>query len=155
MICAVAFFLLVTAFSLFIPSHVRISRAINIAPGADSVLTKICDLSEWKNWHPQLENVILKDTVSSNGKIVKASANGILLSVLKCSESEVSVEMKKGDKPIINNWMLIRHGADDSLTLQNYMDFHFSWYPWEKFSSLMLDGSYGSVMEKGLSNLKK
>lgn len=154
-ISALVFFLIVTGFSLLIPSHVKISRATNIAPGKDSVLNQICDLDKWQSWHPQLQNVVLKDTVSSANRIVKATANGIQLSVLKCSDTAVTVQMQKGEHPINNNWVLIKHGPNDSLTLQNFMEFDFSWYPWEKFSSLMLDGSYGPVMEKGLANLKK
>ena len=155
LISAAVFFLIVTGFSLFIPSQVRISRATNIAPGNDSVLAQICDLNNWKNWHPQLENVILKDIGSADGRAVKANANGTLLTVIKCTGNEVIVQMKKGEKPLNNNWALIRHGAGDSLTLQNYIDFNFSWYPWEKFSSLMLEGSYGPVMEQGLRRLSR
>ena len=155
LISAVIFFLIVTGISLVIPSHVRISRAANIAPGNDTVLAQICDLNNWRNWHPQLENVLLKDTVSANGKLIQANANGVHLSVLKCTQNQVIVEMKKGERPLVNNWVLIKHGANDSLTLQNYIDFHFNWYPWEKFSSLMLEGSYGPVMEQGLRKLAK
>ena len=154
-ISVVVFFLIVTGFSLFIPSQVRISRATNIAPGNDSVLAQICDLSQWKNWHPQLENVVLKDMQLAGGVVKKANANGTQLTVIKCTADEVTVQMQKGAKPINNNWVLIKHGPNDSLTLQNYIDFHFGWYPWEKFSSLMLEGSYGPVMEQGLRRLAK
>lgn len=155
LISVVAFFLIVTVFSLFIPSHIIISRATNIAPGSNYVLERICDLNEWKTWHPQLKNVILKDTISSGGRIVNATANGTRLSVLKCSDDSVTVQMQKREEPVNNHWVLIRHGSDDSLTLQNYIEFDFGWLPWEKFSSLMLEGSYGPVMEQGLANLKE
>jgi len=155
LISVVVFFLIVTGFSLFIPSHVRISRATNIAPDGDSVLQRICDLDKWKTWHPQLATVALKDAVYANDRVIKATANGTRLSVLKCSGAEVTVQMQKGNQPINNNWILIKHGTTDSLTLQNFIEFDFKWYPWEKFSSLMLEGSYGPVMEQGLANLKK
>jgi hypothetical protein len=35
------------------------------------------------------------------------------------------------------------------------MDFRLRWYPWEKFSSLLFEKSYGLTMEKGLNNIKK
>jgi hypothetical protein len=35
------------------------------------------------------------------------------------------------------------------------MDFKLRWYPWEKFSSLLLEKRYGPVMEQGLAKLKK
>ena len=45
-------FLVVTAISLLIPSHIRISKAINIAPPKDSVLALIGDQNRWPQWHP-------------------------------------------------------------------------------------------------------
>jgi hypothetical protein len=35
------------------------------------------------------------------------------------------------------------------------MDFRLSWYPWEKFSSLFYEKTYGTMMETGLLNFKK
>jgi hypothetical protein len=35
------------------------------------------------------------------------------------------------------------------------MDFRLRWYPWEKFSSLLLEKRYGPMLENGLDNLKK
>lgn len=34
------------------------------------------------------------------------------------------------------------------------MDFHLSWYPWQKFGSLLYESTYGAMMEKGLTNIK-
>jgi len=42
----------------------------------------------------------------------------------------------------------------DSVTVQWYFDFHFAWYPWEKFTSLVYDKQLGPVMEQSLINLK-
>ena len=155
LISAFVFFFIVTGFSLLIPSHVTISRATNIAPGNDSILKYVCDLKEWENWHPQLENAEITDPSFSNGKIIAGKVNGIYLSVLKCDHQNATIVMQKGNTPIHNNWVLIKHGPSDSLTLRNFMEFDFAWYPWEKFSSLMLDGSYGPVMEAGLNKLSK
>lgn len=153
-ISAVVFFLVVTGFSLFIPSTVRISRATNVAPGKDYLLQKVCNLNEWQQWHPQLKDVVLKDIISADGKVIKATANGIGLSVIKCTSTEATIHMQKGRRPVENNWVLIKHGPNDSLTLQNFIEFEFKWYPWEKFSSLLLEKSYGPVMEMGLNELK-
>ena len=42
----------------------------------------------------------------------------------------------------------------DSLTVQFYFDFHFKWYPWEKFTSLLYESQLGPVMEESLTDLK-
>jgi hypothetical protein len=35
------------------------------------------------------------------------------------------------------------------------MDFQLAWYPWQKFSSLFYERTYGAMMERGLANFKK
>src|SRR5215470_2233819 len=45
-------FLLLTGISLFIPSHIRLSKAIRIAAEKDSVLALIRDPVKWKSWYP-------------------------------------------------------------------------------------------------------
>ncbi|HVE60520.1 MAG TPA: hypothetical protein VNA26_01785 [Chitinophagaceae bacterium] len=35
------------------------------------------------------------------------------------------------------------------------MDFHLKWYPWQKFSSLLYEERYGTMMQNGLTNLKE
>lgn len=52
-------------------------------------------------------------------------------------------------------WQLHRSNPQDSATLQWYMDFHLSWYPWQKFGSLFYENNYGRMMEQGLYNLKR
>jgi hypothetical protein len=45
-------FFVVTAISLLIPSDIRISKAINIHSGEDSIFALIRDTTKWKQWHP-------------------------------------------------------------------------------------------------------
>jgi hypothetical protein len=35
------------------------------------------------------------------------------------------------------------------------MNFYFDWYPWERFSSLLLENKFGTVMEQGLKQLEQ
>ncbi|ANH80145.1 hypothetical protein A8C56_03330 [Niabella ginsenosidivorans] len=140
--------------TLLLPSNVKVSRAINLYAGSDAVLNNISDLSKWKNWYPGFDSLELTNTESRNGKMITAEVKGVRLRIITDNDSLVTVEMKKGARPVYNNWRLIRYTASDSLTLQNYMDFHFKWYPWERFSGLLLDRSYGATMEQGLKNLK-
>ena len=51
LISVVVLFLLVTGISLFIPSHIRISRAINMKADRDDIMDQINDAANWKNWY--------------------------------------------------------------------------------------------------------
>jgi hypothetical protein len=70
-------------------------------------------------------------------------------------KDEVITELMSGSKKIISGWKVISYAQPGSTTLQWYMDFKLRWYPWEKFSSLLFEKSYGLKMEQGLNNIKK
>jgi hypothetical protein len=150
-------FLLITGFSLFIPSHVRISKAINIASGADSILGQVSDIGKWKNWYPGFDTLPLLLVDMKDGHVLSAKAPGaITIVVTDIQKDEVIAELRSGNrKPLINGWKTISYPGTDSVTVQWYMDFKLRWYPWEKFSSLLFESNYGGRMEMGLGNLKK
>lgn len=125
-----------------------------LANGRDSVLNQVRDLSQWKKWYPGFENIVLTEELVQDGRVVKATANGIRLAVNESTDSSVVVSMQKGSSPVISGWQINKDERNDSLALQGYMDFELKWYPWEKFSSLMLDKSYGDLISRGLQDLK-
>lgn len=133
LISVVVFSLLITAFSLMIPSHVRISKAIDISVDRDSLLNQLSNTNNWKNWYPGA------DSIQQLSEITTITDSTI---IAKQSRAE-------------SGWNLYDAGIPGTLTVQWYMDFHLRWYPWEKFSSLLLEKRYGPIMEKGLDNLKK
>lgn len=148
-------FLLITGFSLFIPSHIRISKAINIRADKNTVMSQIRDVEKWSNWYPGLDSATIiyeqgKATGVTLGEDKKAS---LLITTITEGEVNATFNTKKL-KPVMNVWRIIETPGQDSVILQWYMDFHLRWYPWEKFSSLVLESSYGSKMEQGLTRLK-
>ena len=50
-------FLLVTIISLFIPSHVRISKATDINSTKEVVMSYITDPLKWKEWYPGADSL--------------------------------------------------------------------------------------------------
>ena len=152
-------FFLVTAISLLVPSHVRISRAANIKATAGEVWQQVDDLQTWKEWNPFLNKlspgeIEYPDTIHGKPPAMKIKETLIQLKEAKADE-RIFVMLTKGKKPVINGWKFINHSGSDSATLQWYIDFNLRWYPWEKFASLLFEKSYGAQMEQGLSNIKK
>lgn len=150
-ISAVFFFLLITGFSLFIPSHIRISKAIDINAGKDLVMMQVSDAANWKKWYPGADSM---NSIVANGKISgieTKNQQGLIITGINDSTvlaAHVGTNSKGGEI----GWNF--YPVDNNVTVQWYMDFHLKWYPWEKFSSLMLEKRYGPQMEQGLSNLK-
>ena len=140
-ISIIIIFLMFTVISLFIPSSINISRAINLAADSKKIVSQIQDTSTWKNWYPGYEQLI---------------KSGTSISFREEKENLVSVEFSKNSssKKINSTWQVIPYHLSDSITLQWSMQFKLNWYPWEKFGSLLYEKAYGQQMETGLNNLK-
>jgi hypothetical protein len=137
--------LVMTAFSLLIPSHIRISKAINIGAQDMPVFALIKDTAAWKRWHPAF---IPNDAAPKFAPIH--------FTLQSQSDSEITMLLQQGKKEaVLNGWKLYGHAGADSLTLQWYMDFHLKWYPWKKFGSLFYENTYGVMMQEGLENIRR
>ena len=153
LISIIVFSILITGISLFFPSHVRISKAIDITTGKDSLMIQIADATKWKNWYPGADTLPLLfiegkvkgiETDSMQGLIIKEVNDSAVLTM------NVGPHSKKGE----SGWNIFPGRIPNSFTIQWYMDFHLRWYPWEKFSSMLLEKRYGTMMEQGLTKLK-
>ena len=137
LISLVVFSLLITFISFLFPSHVRISKAIDIKAETKVVMEQLRDTSKWKNWYPGADSAaVLPFITAVTDTTVLANST-----------------MMKGRKGI-TGWNVFEAAIPNTVTVQWYMDFHLRWYPWEKFSSLLLEKRFGLMMEQGLEKLK-
>lgn len=135
-------FLLITLISLLIPSKIRLSKATNLPNRREQVFIL---LKNDTAWHPAYQDTASAQTMAAlDKKLVEQTDSTYVLQL-----------QQQGRKPVISGWQVYGQPTADSLTLQWYMDFRLSWYPWEKFSSMFYERTYGFMMEKGLANFKK
>jgi hypothetical protein len=143
-----------TGISLFFPSHIRISKAIDISAPKDSVMSLLGDVRNWKHWYPGADTA---EYIASKGKIIGIRTSGMNGLVIKeITDSSVATadagpHSRKGE----SGWNIFAGSTPNTVTVQWYRDFYLRWYPWEKFSGLLLEKRYGPPMELGLDNLKK
>jgi len=131
-ISVIVFSVIIFLISLLVPSHVRISRAIDIR--GDNVDTVIANLHSWKDW-----NELYNDSA--------------LVTFLSVKPGMVETMWRYKHIQVPGNFR-IEHSAGISV-VQWYFDFHLKWYPWEKFGSIIFDKEFGPPMERSLNNLKK
>jgi Polyketide cyclase / dehydrase and lipid transport len=154
LISLVVFALLITGISLFFPSNVRISKAIDIKGNRDSVWMLVKDPANWRKWYPGGDSL---PPFVVDGKIKGIGTDSMqALMITDITDSTVMASnvgplSKKGE----TGWNIYPGHVPEMMTIQMYMDFHLRWYPWEKFSSLLLENRYGQQLEKALENLKK
>lgn len=155
-------FIVVTLFSLLMPSKVMTVRTVVIHAKAEQVFAQIADLHQWKKWHP----VFMQDSAAmyisepsggvnayaewtSNGKENKLLINKILPNQLQASlmregenagENFISVTSLKDSNNVEAEWRVLTK---------------LKWYPWEKFSGIFVDKMTGPGYEAALNNLKE
>ena len=142
LISFIVIFIIITLISLMFPSQIRISRATNLPNKRDAIFVL---LNDEKAWHPAYLDSHSSAQMNLMKKTTIEQTDSTLVYILQQSER----------KKVTNGWKIYGTPASDSLTLQWYLDFRLSWYPWEKFSSLFYERTYGTMMEQGLNNLKK
>jgi hypothetical protein len=159
-ISIIFFAFLITGISLFFPSHIRLSKAINISSTPAKVWEQVDNIRNWNDWNPLMSGTTGKktsyiDTANGIWNHVRIEQTDIYM--ISKSGNEHTAGMQSGNRrPVINGWVCIGNprNASDSITVQWYMDFHLHWYPWEKFGSLTLEKNYGPAMEEGLARMK-
>lgn len=150
LISAVVIFCILTAISMFLPSHVRVSRAINIDAAPQAVMPYVADLSKWRPWNKLLDDsTITLQSVEASG----IRTNRFDISLLIAENDSVSTSWKQPNgKVFTGNFSLIPSG--EVTIVQWYFDFNLRWYPWEKFASIIYDDRMGPGMENSLTQLK-
>ena len=147
--------IVITLISLFIPSDVRVSKAIQINASEQAVSEQISNPENWRNWYPgadsskfYYENNVVKGLVLN-----ETNQQSIVLTGKK--NDEVIAAYILPNKKIPTGWQWIPATDSNSVTVQWYIDFHLRWYPWEKFTSFMFEKVYDPQLKQGLENLKK
>lgn len=136
-ISLVILFLVITALSALIPSHVRISRAIDIQ-SSQSPISYVSDLSNWEAWN----------------KFTQQKDSTLSIELVRATNDSVLTTWQQGDGRKFESSFIFFKGRNYT-TVQWYFDFHLRWYPWEKFQSIIYDKQMGPDMEASLTELKR
>lgn len=133
LISFVFFFLLITAFSLLIPSNVNTSRAIDVNVDQAAAVKFISNPGNLNTWYPG------------------ADSTKVDLQITEVTDSSILAIFR--NKRRSTQWLVIP-SSKDQVTIQWSMQTRLRWYPWEKFSSLLFEKQFGTQMEISLTRLK-
>ena len=162
----VGLFAVITIIGLFIPSSVKISRGVIINADSSLVYNNLKDVKNWSAWMPwvttdsgavvQLSQVTDQPGSFFRWKGVKINSSGtITIKAHEQDQLKLLYELQDMNKAE-GGFRIRKTGTGNNVTeVLWFMEYKLKWYPWEKFSSLMLENSYGPSMERGLANLKK
>lgn len=155
----VVLFAVLTVLSLLLTSEIRISRVVNVAASRrQETLTAVRDLQEWRRWN----DFVYQSSLTNIRYSSPSDGPGAFL-----QSDQLRIEEKRADTGgVLLNWNFVNGKQfvggfeflsvnPDSLTVQWWFEFHFRWYPWEKFGVFVYDRKLGPVMEESLVALQR
>lgn len=150
-ISIVAMFVVGSLIGFLLPSHVLVSRAVNISAPRDSILVYIKDIEQWKWWMDGMRasSVTIHSPVSAN-----LNGTDVKISSITDSTVQSNWQTQKGH-PQISTIQLISNPSQNITIVQWQFEEQLKWYPWERLGSMMNDKILGPMMETNLNNLKK
>jgi hypothetical protein len=156
-ISIIVLFLVLLAISRLIPSHIRISRAIDISSSRQKVFSAIDDLKTWDKWNQFTANSSLTNKIfsnPSNGYATLMKADQLSVIIIDSKPDSIKTSWNQLNAKNFTGGFNIMELRSGTITVQWYFDFLFKWYPWEKFTSLLYEKQLGPVMEESLTDLK-
>lgn len=154
-------FILVTLFSLLMPSRIITVRSVHIKAGKAEVMQALSQLPLWQQWHPLLEN---KEVIFSNANNAAAGAKAswveagktVSLTITQVLDDGIAFTVdRKGDNTVDNNIIVQAVPDTDSLQVEWRAVTKLKWYPWEKFSGIFVSDITGPGYQAALNSLKQ
>ena len=161
---AIGLFVIITLFSLLIPSRVRVSRAVIINNTSHrEVLRQIVPMSNWKNWHPifKLDSARLIGIAPANGSSdstysILQRGNEITIHMLSADTNYIKFSLQaNGENDIDNDIVLSSLPSQNSVQIEWRAITKLHWYPWQKFYGIFIDQLTGPGYEAALNGLKE
>jgi len=160
---AIGLFIIITLFSLLIPSRVRVSRAVLINnTGSDAVYRQVASVKNWINWHPIFTMDSAK--MSSHPAAITGKDSGYVfnhrgkdISMTIHSADSVSIQFllePDGENDIDNDIVITSLPSQNAVQVEWRAITKLHWYPWEKFYGIFIDKLTGPAYEAALNGLK-
>jgi carbon monoxide dehydrogenase subunit G len=144
-------FIIATLLGALLPSHVLVSRAVNIAAPVDTVKPYIQDINQWRSW---IEG--MQDTSVTVYSAQKAKLGGTEVMITQVTDSTVvSVWTGRNGGQQTATIRLIGSPEQKLTVVQWQFEQKLKWYPWERLGSMMNDKILGTMMEKNLNRLRE
>lgn len=161
---AIGLFIVITLFSLLIPSRVRVSRAVLINnTTANAVCQQIANFDNWKKWHP----IFTMDSAKifwhppaivgkDSGCIILQRGKEVKIQLISADSNSVKFLLQaEGENDIENDIVIKTLAPQNAVQVEWRAITKLHWYPWEKFYGIFIDKLTGAGYEAALNGLKE
>jgi hypothetical protein len=161
---AIGLFVIITLFSLLIPSRVMVSRAVLVNNSSQGqVFQQIARIENWKNWHPifKLDSASLVRNAAPDGRIdanytILQRGKEISIQLISADTNSVKFQLlASGENDIENDIVLSSLPGQHAVQVEWRAITKLHWYPWEKFYGIFIDQLTGPGYDAALTGLKE
>jgi hypothetical protein len=149
-ISIIVIFLILTGMGLLLPSHILVSRAVDIRGSVSKTKELALRLQNWQQWMTDAKGDKAPHVYTSNSLSIGAT----VIRPVTVTDSTFITSWTPGNEMTSTLRVIDHHTADSLITVQWQMEQKVKWYFWEKFASITKDEIWGGAMEKSLENLK-
>jgi hypothetical protein len=156
-------FIIITCFSLLIPSRAMVSRAVQIdGKPASFIYQQVADLNRWVNWHPvfttgpaTLDCPPSGPLMKERGCTITQGGKKINIRLLSSDSNAVRFLLTAPGENDVENEILVRSAdGGESVQVEWKAIMKLKWYPWQKVYGIFIDPLTGPGYEAALKGLK-
>ncbi len=154
-------FVVVTLFSLLIPSKVFTSKGVVIYASQQKIVATLKDFNQWKHWHPIFSNDTNNIRISKPSDGVNASIEWGLagkknkMTITEVFDQGIKLNLSRsGENPVENSIVVLPLKDSGSYQVEWTALTRLKWYPWEKFAGIFVTQITGPGYEAALNALK-
>ena len=156
----IGLFIVISLFSLLIPSRVIVTKGVVINTNSTKVFTELRDLKNWQHWLPVFKTDSVRLNCStgeglnsfceweSGGKI-----NKFRMDSLTSDKVEVTL-MQQEENDVVNTIRIFPLADSNTVQVEWRAITKLKWYPWEKFHGLFIEKMSGDSYDDALKSLK-
>lgn len=160
---AIGLFIVITLFSLLIPSQVRVSRAVLINNASNGgVYQLVANFENWKKWHP----IFTVDSANlywhppaivgkDSGCIIMHRGKDVRIRLIAADSISIKFLLQAdGENDVDNDIVITSLPSQNAVQVEWRAITKLHWYPWEKFYGIFIDNLTGTGYEVALNGLK-
>lgn len=154
-------FVVITLFSLIIPSRVITTKAVPVHASSAVILQTIKDFNQWKLWNPVFKadsnNVIISNPPVGKSAFVKWKTGSATNTITITEEFGTGIRftLSRPGENIVENTLKVLPLQDSSGYQVEWSALtKLKWYPWEKFAGIFVGDITGPGYEAALLSLQ-
>lgn len=144
-----------TLISLLMPSSVTNAESVMVEAPRQHIVAAISDLNNWKNWQPVFRSDSSIQIIDARHATWGHNKEKNQMEVVSVDSNMVQVNLTRlGQPPVTNYFALSTVPGMPGVQVEWRAITPLRWFPWEKFSGMMVGKISSQAYQQSLQSLK-